>query len=214
MLTHIIGQNASWTPLNWLSLQAGFNYVISETKTPAAGYTQSILNSQNNYWTVNFNSGFVLDDKTDLNLGYYYYRADDWPEPPGAMACPRRRRGGTQRHRHAHPAHHQKSALEPEIRLHPLRRHRVLRPVQLRRPPHLFQPPIPLLTGPQAARDAGIPLTIFRQELSRFFRERRTPIRRVVKESFRAGSEFGAPLLAAFFCPCPTVLLSVKVLFA
>jgi len=77
MHTHIIGQNASWTPLNWLGLQAGFNYVLSTTKTPASGYTQSVLDAQNNYWTVNFNSDFVLDDKTDLNLGYFYYRAAD-----------------------------------------------------------------------------------------------------------------------------------------
>jgi hypothetical protein len=77
MYTQIIGQNASWTPLNWLGLQAGFNYVLSTTKTPASDYTQAVLNSQNNYWTVNFNSDFVLDDKTDLNVGYFYYRAAD-----------------------------------------------------------------------------------------------------------------------------------------
>ena len=77
MNSQIIGQNANWTPLNWLSLQVGFNYVLSVTKTPASDYTQSVLNSQNNYWTVNFNSNFVLDDKTDLNVGYFYYRADD-----------------------------------------------------------------------------------------------------------------------------------------
>jgi hypothetical protein len=78
MNRHLFGQNASWTPLNWLSLQAGFNYVSSVTKTPASGFTQAILNSQNNYWTLNFNTGFVLDNKTDLNIGYYYYRADDY----------------------------------------------------------------------------------------------------------------------------------------
>jgi len=77
MNSQILGQNVSWTPLEWLGLQAGFNYVLSTTKTPASDYTQAILNSQNNYWTVNFNSDFVLDEKTDLNLGYFYYRADD-----------------------------------------------------------------------------------------------------------------------------------------
>jgi len=82
MNSHIFGQNISWTPLSWLCLQAGANYVLSETKTPAsdgsvAGLTESILNSQNNYWTINANAGLVLDDKTDLNLGYYYYRAND-----------------------------------------------------------------------------------------------------------------------------------------
>ena len=77
MNSQIIGQNVSWSPLDWLGLQAGFNYVLSETKTPASDYTQAILNSQNNYWTVNFNSDIVLDAKTDMNLGYYYYRAAD-----------------------------------------------------------------------------------------------------------------------------------------
>jgi hypothetical protein len=78
MTSHILAQNASWTPLNWLSLQAGFNYVLSTTKNPISDYTQAIVNSQNNYWTVNFNAGLVLDQKTDLNLGYFYYRADDY----------------------------------------------------------------------------------------------------------------------------------------
>jgi predicted porin len=61
-----------------LSLAAGFNCVLSETKTPASDYTQAILNAQNNYWTVNFSSGFVVDDKTDLNVNYYYYRSDNY----------------------------------------------------------------------------------------------------------------------------------------
>jgi len=88
MHSHIFGQNASWTPVNWLSLQVGANYVISETKTPTSDYTQAILNSQNNYWTVNFNAGFVLDDKTDLNLGYYYYRAADGQNSIGSNGLP------------------------------------------------------------------------------------------------------------------------------
>jgi hypothetical protein len=82
MNSQIIGQNLSWTPLSWLCLQGGANYVLSTTKTPASdsppsAITQSILNSQNNYWTLNANAGLILDDKTDLNLGYYYYRAAD-----------------------------------------------------------------------------------------------------------------------------------------
>jgi hypothetical protein len=77
MHSHIFGQNANWTPLNWLGLQLGFNYVASVTKTPTSDYTQAILDAQNNYWTLNFNSTLVLDNKTDLNLGYFYYRAAD-----------------------------------------------------------------------------------------------------------------------------------------
>ena len=86
MHTQIIGQNASWTPLSWLGLQAGFNYVLSTTETPASGQTQSILNAQNNYWTVNFNSLIALDERTDLDLGYFYYYANDFQNPADGLA--------------------------------------------------------------------------------------------------------------------------------
>jgi hypothetical protein len=74
LTSHIVALNASWTPWSRLYLQAGVNYVASETDTP----TEAILNAQNNYWTVNFNSGFVVDDKTDLNLGVFYFNADNY----------------------------------------------------------------------------------------------------------------------------------------
>jgi hypothetical protein len=85
--SHVFAQNASWQPWSRLYLQAGFNYVVSELKTPASDYTAAILEAQNNYWSVNFNSGFVLDDKTDLSLGYTYYRADN-DSDASAVAIP------------------------------------------------------------------------------------------------------------------------------
>jgi hypothetical protein len=78
MTSHIFAQNISWTPWSRLFLQAGFNYVASEVETPAAKFTQAILDAQNNYWTLNFNSGLIIDDKTDFNVNYFYYRADDY----------------------------------------------------------------------------------------------------------------------------------------
>jgi outer membrane receptor for ferrienterochelin and colicin len=80
MTSHIFSQNASWVPWSRLSLQAGFNYVLSETKTPVSDQTQAILNAQNNYLTLNFNSTFAVDNKSDLNLGYTYYRSDDYSD--------------------------------------------------------------------------------------------------------------------------------------
>jgi hypothetical protein len=80
MTSHIIAQDVSWSPWSRLYLQVGFNYVLSETRTPTSEFTQAILNAQNNYWTLNFNTGFVLDDKTDLNLGYFYYLADNYQD--------------------------------------------------------------------------------------------------------------------------------------
>lgn len=80
MISHIIAHNISWTPWSRLYLQTGFNYVRSETRTPTSNYTEAVLNAENNYWTLNFNSGLVVDNKTDLNLGYTYYRADDYSD--------------------------------------------------------------------------------------------------------------------------------------
>ena len=80
MLSHIIAGDVSWTPWSRLYLQAGINYVLSDTKTPASDITQSILNAQNNYWTVNFSGGFVMDDKTDFKLSYFYYQADNYQD--------------------------------------------------------------------------------------------------------------------------------------
>jgi hypothetical protein len=39
------------------------NYVLSDTRTPASDVVEGILDAQNNYWTVNFSSSLVLDDK-------------------------------------------------------------------------------------------------------------------------------------------------------
>jgi hypothetical protein len=80
MTSQIIGQDINWSPWSRLYLQAGFNYVLSDTATPASDYTQAILDAQNNYWTLNFSAGLVLNDKTDLNIGYFYYQADNYED--------------------------------------------------------------------------------------------------------------------------------------
>lgn len=80
MKSHILAQDISWSPWSRLYLQAGFNYVLSDTKTPASEVTQAILRAQNNYWTMNFSSGLVLDNRTDLKVSYFYYRADDYSD--------------------------------------------------------------------------------------------------------------------------------------
>jgi hypothetical protein len=78
MTTHIVAQDVSWTPWSRLSLQAGVNYVASDAKSPGTDITQAILRAQNNYWTFNFSSTFVADDKSDVKLSYFYYVADDY----------------------------------------------------------------------------------------------------------------------------------------
>ena len=76
--SQIIAQNISWSPWSRLYLQLGFNYVLSETTTPAADDSAALPDAKNDYWTLNFNAGFVLDQKTDLNLGYTYYDANNY----------------------------------------------------------------------------------------------------------------------------------------
>lgn len=86
LTSHILALNASWSPWSRLYLQGGVNYVNSSLRTPAADYTAAVLEAQNNYWSANLNTGLVLDDKTDLNLGYSYYRADNYTDnTPGGI---------------------------------------------------------------------------------------------------------------------------------
>jgi hypothetical protein len=80
MTSHILAQDVSWTPWSRLSLQAGLNYVLSDTKTPASDFTEAILQAQNNYWTLTFSSSLILDNKTDLRVNYFYYRANNYSD--------------------------------------------------------------------------------------------------------------------------------------
>lgn len=95
LTSHVIAQNISWSPITRLFLQVAFNYVISETDTTGADYTQAILNAQNNYWVLNFNSSYALNDKTDLSVGYSYYEADNYEGNASYVSL------GTGGHQHA-----------------------------------------------------------------------------------------------------------------
>ncbi len=79
---HVFGQTISWTPWNRLYLQAGGNYVLDTTHSPVEDLSGAmsgvILSSPNNYWTLNGTIGFALDNKTDLQLTYSYYEANNY----------------------------------------------------------------------------------------------------------------------------------------
>lgn len=86
--SHIFAQNISWTPWSRLFLQVGFNYVLNETVSPASDYPEGTVHAaQNDYWTLNFSSGFALTDKTDLHAGYFFYQADNY-EDNSTVAVP------------------------------------------------------------------------------------------------------------------------------
>ncbi|MEI8341120.1 MAG: hypothetical protein WCH43_06230 [Verrucomicrobiota bacterium] len=81
---NIFSENVTWTPLARLYVQGDVAIVLSETKTPASNITMtglpgpSVLNFGNNYWTASCQTGFVIDDKTDLQIGYTYYHATNY----------------------------------------------------------------------------------------------------------------------------------------
>jgi hypothetical protein len=81
---HMIGESINWNPLPRLYLQADASYVLDKTDTPASNInlipntTPTVLNFHNDYWTVSASAGYLLDDKTDLHVGYSYYHANDF----------------------------------------------------------------------------------------------------------------------------------------
>ena len=80
----IISESINWNPLPRLYLQGDASYVLDQTDTPASNIdltpntTPTVLNFHNDYWTVTASIGYLLDDKTDLHLGYSYYHANDF----------------------------------------------------------------------------------------------------------------------------------------
>ncbi|MEO8428098.1 MAG: TonB-dependent receptor [Verrucomicrobiota bacterium] len=92
MVSHIVSCTISWTPVGRLYLQAGVNRVWDKTDTPGDEITPAIQDAKNNYWTVTCALGYALDNKTDLELQYLFYRADNYADnsayglPYGASA--------------------------------------------------------------------------------------------------------------------------------
>lgn len=83
--SHIFSESVSWTPVQRLYLQASLNYALDRTEVPPSGFTGSSTNNilpefKNNYWNVSALAGLALDDRTDLQLRYNYYRADNYTD--------------------------------------------------------------------------------------------------------------------------------------
>jgi hypothetical protein len=78
--SHILSGSASWTPVSRLYLQASVSYAMDETETPVPGITPVVTDAENNYWNGTFSAGFALDEKTDLQGSYFYYRSDNYQD--------------------------------------------------------------------------------------------------------------------------------------
>ena len=83
--SHIFSQSVSWSPFARLYLQGNVSYALDQTETPFNDFIGSATNnivpkSENNYWNAGATAGFALDDRTDLNVQYNYYRADNFTD--------------------------------------------------------------------------------------------------------------------------------------
>jgi hypothetical protein len=79
--SHIISQSINWTPLARLYFEASASYALDSTDTPAPevlGTNQIVLNAANDYWNASGLVGYALDDKTDLQVQYFYYHANNY----------------------------------------------------------------------------------------------------------------------------------------
>ncbi len=80
---HLIAETITWNPLARLYLQADGSVVLNQTETPASkinlipNTSPSVVDFRNDYWTVSAMGGFLLDDKTDLNVDYTFFCAND-----------------------------------------------------------------------------------------------------------------------------------------
>ena len=78
---HILSETITWNPLPRLYLQGSIHYVWNETNTPSDQHIGDIVQDmQNDYWNGTVTVGYALGDKTDLQVNYFYYRADNFED--------------------------------------------------------------------------------------------------------------------------------------
>ncbi len=81
---HILSETITWSPLPRLYIQGSVHYVRNETDTPADQLVPNlpvlVLDMRNDYWNGTITVGYALGDKTDLQVSYFYYRADDFQD--------------------------------------------------------------------------------------------------------------------------------------
>ena len=80
--SHIFSESITWIPWHRLYLQGAVTLALDETDTPAdhalSGVTNVAPDLKNNYWNFSAGAGLALDNKTDLQLNYIYYLADNY----------------------------------------------------------------------------------------------------------------------------------------
>lgn len=80
MTSHVASGGVSWVPFSRVYLLGTLSYVWDRTDTLASSVTATVADSRNDYWTATATVGYALDDKTDLQLQYLYYLADNYAD--------------------------------------------------------------------------------------------------------------------------------------
>lgn len=79
---HIISQSLTWVPWPRLFWQGSFSYALDSTTTPYNTITGAAANlvtaARNDYWQAGTAVTFVVDDQTDLQANYFFYRANNF----------------------------------------------------------------------------------------------------------------------------------------
>jgi predicted porin len=81
---HVIGESINWSPLARLYLHTDVSYVLNQTNTPASSIdlnpntSPTVVDFRNDYWTFTAGCGYIMNDKTDLQAEYIFYRANDY----------------------------------------------------------------------------------------------------------------------------------------
>lgn len=76
---HIFSESVTWSPTSWMYVQGSFHYIESETETDTDKQVGAqVLDWTNDYWIASLNAGFAIDDRTQLQVGYSYYDADNY----------------------------------------------------------------------------------------------------------------------------------------
>jgi opacity protein-like surface antigen len=88
MNSQIYGASLSWTPWHRIYLLGSVSYVLDSVDTLAAESVAVMADAHNNYWTATGGVGYALDQKTDVNVQYIYYRADNYDPARAAVSVP------------------------------------------------------------------------------------------------------------------------------
>ena len=94
---HSFGESVDWTPSRQCYFQGNVNVVFDNISTvyPRAGMAANGLNAdailqdaKNNYWNASALAGWVVDEATDAQLQYTYYRANNFQPILAATSVP------------------------------------------------------------------------------------------------------------------------------